>query len=155
MHTRLVRRTCRIEVSEADPENPFCGREAFFVARLSRVQAAPVLLEEMFLEPGLFPGLPRISLSGRSLSQIIDPHYQLRPSSAEQNFRVAPLDAERAATLELPAGAPLLLVNRTLHFEHARGAIYSRLYCRTDRLVFSQTLCAQPLDAQPLADTDA
>lgn len=145
VRTRLVRRTCRIDVSEADPENPFCGREAFFVARLSRVRAAPILLEEIFLEPGLFPGLPRISLSGRSLSQLIDQHYQLRPSSADQNFRVAPLDPDRAATLELPASEPLLLVNRTLHFEHARGAIYSKLYCRTDRLVFSQTLFSQPM----------
>jgi GntR family transcriptional regulator len=35
---------------------------------------------------------------------------------------------------------PILLVNRYIHFGKAENAVYSVLYCRTDRFVFSQTL---------------
>lgn len=138
--TSLVQRPSRIEVAPAEHHNPLAGRQAFFVARLSRVRGAPVLLEELYFEPEVFKGLLRISLAGRSISQLIEEHFHMRPVSADQNFRVARLDAGRAATLELPKDEAVLLVQRTLHFEHVKSAIYSELYCRTDQLVFSQTL---------------
>ena len=40
----------------------------------------------------------------------------------------------------LGANGVALLVKRFLHFPLARNAIYAELYCRTDQLVFSQTL---------------
>ena len=37
-------------------------------------------------------------------------------------------------------GAALLQVDRTLHFAQAETAVFARMYCRTDRLVFSQRI---------------
>ncbi|UCD33713.1 MAG: hypothetical protein JSV38_07605, partial [Desulfobacterales bacterium] len=47
---------------------------------------------------------------------------------------------KRARALGVAEVTPILTVKRFLHFEPAKNAIYSELYCRTDRFVFSQTL---------------
>ncbi|MFT5696570.1 MAG: GntR family transcriptional regulator [Myxococcota bacterium] len=141
--TTLVRRATRIEV-EADSENPFTEREAYFLSRLSKVRDAPVLLEEIYLDPEHFPGLGRLPLAGRSLAELADEHFHMRPTSADQNFRVCRPGAERAELLGLSSRDDVLLVKRTLHFAHARSAIFAELYCRTDQLVFSQTLGGNP-----------
>lgn len=139
VRSTLVQRTRRLPV-EPDPENPFSGREAWYLSRLSRVEGAPVLLEDLYLDVGRFPGLDRHSLAGRSLSQLVEEQYHLRPESADQNFRVARAGTRRGELLDCAAQAPILLVKRTLHFPGARRALFAELACRTDRLVFSQTL---------------
>lgn len=137
--TTLLQRTRRIHVAP-DPEHPFSGRDAWFFSRLSRVDGEPVLLEELTLDCEHFPGLDRHSLAGRSLSQLIDEVYHLRPNTAEQDFRVIRAGRKRAALLDCSAREPLLLVRRRLHLPDTRDVIFAELYCRTDRLVFSQTL---------------
>ena len=131
------------EVVPVDVENPLSGREALRFLRLSRVDSVPVLLEEIYLDPRFFPGIQSSDLSGRSLSQWIEERYQMRPSSADQNFRVAEVGDRFASDLQLPARSSILMVKRTVHFEGARNAIHALLYCRTERLVFSQTLEGQ------------
>ena len=137
--TELVSAPRRIRVESA-PENPFQGRVAVGLVRLSRVQGVPVLLEEIYADAERFARVERVDLSGRSLSEWIEQQYHMRPISADQNFRVTTLDESRSALLGLPEGESVLMVKRTLHFEGARSAIHAVLYCRTDQLVFSQTL---------------
>ena len=139
VRTSLVERMRRLAVP-ADPENPLSGRESLFFSRLSRVRGVPVLLEEIYLDPEVFPGIERVAMAGRSLSKLVEEHYHLRLTSASQNFRVSPAGSRRGALLERPARSSLLLVKRTLDFESAKAAIFAELYCRTDQLVFSQTL---------------
>jgi GntR family transcriptional regulator len=124
----------------ADAENPFSGHKAFFLSRLSLVGSAPVLLEDIYLLPELFEGIDQIDLKGRSLSQIVDELYYLRPTGGKQNFRIGYLNSEKARLLDVSTSTPILLVKRFLHFAPAPNAVYSELYCRTDRFVFSQTL---------------
>ena len=151
VRTTLLQRTRRIEVTE-HLENPFAGRDAYFLSRQSRVGHEPILLEEIYLDPESFPGLERIALAGRSLACWVDEHYHMRPESADQTFRVVRLDAARAETLALAEGESALLVRRHLHFGGARDAIFAELYCRTtERLVFSQRLGADPTRGDPHA----
>ncbi len=139
--TSLVQRPRRRHV-EPDGENPFAGREAWHLSRLSKVKGEPVLLEDLFLDPERFADLDRHSLAGRSLSQLVDEQYHLRPESADQNFRVATAGARRAELLGCGPRGAILLVKRTIHFPGAPSALFAELACRTDRLVFSQTLGA-------------
>jgi len=148
--TTLVQRTRRIHV-DPHPEHPFSGRDAWFLTRLSRVRGEPVLLEELTLDLELFPGLDRHSLAGRSLSQLVDEVYHLRPEAADQDFRVVRADGGRAELLACPEREPLLLVRRRLHLPGARDALFAELYCRTDRLVFSQTLSSPNAGGLPHA----
>lgn len=115
-------------------------RDAFFVERQSLLDSAPVLLEQMYFDAEIFPHLDKIALAGRSLSELARGHYLLEPVAAEQRFDVAVLDAERAERLELAAGASVLKVERTIDFRTAPKAVHAVLYCRTDRLQFSQRL---------------
>ena len=139
VQTTLVQRVRRVRVAP-DPENPFAGEEAWFLSRLSRVEGTPVLLESLWLDVEKFSALDRIALAGRSLSQLAEDHYQLQAERAEQNFRVVVPGRADAKLLALKRGAPALLVKRRIHFPNALDAVFSELLCRTDRLVFSQTL---------------
>jgi GntR family transcriptional regulator len=137
--TRMLQDTRLMDVP-ADVENPFSGRKAFFLSRLSLVGEVPVLLEDIYLLRGLFHGIDRIDLKGRSLSQIVDEIYYLHPTGGKQNFRIGYLNSEKAEALAVSPQTPILVVKRFLHFASAPNAVYSELYCRTDQFVFSQTL---------------
>ena len=129
----------RITVTD-DPDNPFTGSQAYFLSRLSRVDRRPVLIEDIFLDTTLFSGIERFDLAGRSLSRIAEEHFYLHPSGGRQNFRIGYLTGEKGRDLAVGPRTPILLVNRTIHFGDAKNAVYSVLYCRTDRFVFSQTI---------------
>lgn len=122
------------------PRNPFAGRRAYVLSRLTRSDQLPVLLEELYLDADLFVGLDQIDLSGQSLSAVAAERYFLRPTGGRQHFRIAYLDDGRSRLLEVAADTPLLLVERHLHFPQKEDGFFSRLFCRTDRFVFSQTL---------------
>jgi GntR family transcriptional regulator len=136
------------EITEKD--HPLAGRAAARLVRLSllpqqasegsQASSEPVLLEEIDLDSDRFPDLLDLDVSGRSLSEIVESRYRMLPQSADQTFRIARLDSERAACLRLPDGEPVLRVDRTLHFASAPAAIFARMYCRTDRFVFSQRI---------------
>ncbi|HEX2874412.1 MAG TPA: GntR family transcriptional regulator [Polyangiaceae bacterium] len=127
----------------ADPENPFSEQRAYVLTRLGSVAERPVLLERLYFDPELFPGLERLQLAGASLSRVVEEHYYLKPTHAEQSFRVAiPTDEVRQALGTAPRAA-VLLVKRSLYFPRAPRAIFGELYCRTEELVFSQTIGAE------------
>jgi GntR family transcriptional regulator len=131
-------RTERID----DEDHPLDGHDAVRVVRLSRVDGEPVLLEELDFDAERFPGLAKHVRKERSLSDIVERQYQMRPESADQSFRVVKLARPLAQRLAVPAGGPILRVDRTLHFALARSAVFARMYCRTDRFAFSQRIGA-------------
>lgn len=129
-----------------NPENPFSGGQAYFFSRLTRVEETPVLIEDIYLHPQLFAGIDAIYVEGRSLSQIVNEHYYMRPTSGKQNFSIGYVAGKKARHLAASTKTPILVVKRFLHFSQADNAIYSELYCRTDQFVFSQTIGAMTDD---------
>jgi GntR family transcriptional regulator len=121
-------------------DHPFAGRSVYRLSRLSSLEDRPVLLETMFLDPEVFPKLERLELEGKSLSEIVRDEYALVPSAGRQVFRIVRLGAQDARTLAVDQGQPALLVERTLDFPRAPGALYAQLCCLTDQVVYSQTL---------------
>jgi GntR family transcriptional regulator len=136
---QILQKTRLVEI-EPDPGNPFSGQSAYFFSRLTRVEASPVLHEDIYLHAGIFAGIDAIDLEGRSLSQIVDERYFLRPVSGRQTFRIGYVEGVKATNLAVSPTTPVLLVKRFLNFPQADSAIYSELYCRTDQFVFSQTI---------------
>jgi GntR family transcriptional regulator len=137
--TRLLQEM-QLTAIDNDPENPFNGARAYFFSRLTRVEREPVLLEDIYLDTELFAGIERIDLKNRSLAQVVDELYYMRPTGGKQTFRIGYLDGRRARTLDVNPSTPILLVNRFLHFPQAENAVYSELFCRTEHFVFSQTI---------------
>lgn len=138
--TTKIIENIRLETVENDSENPFSGQEVYFFSRLSKVEDIPVLIEDIYMHASLFSGIERFNLQSRSLSQIVEAQYYMRPAGGKQNFRIGYLTGEKAKSLNISSDIPLLKVKRFLHFERAKNAIYSELFCRTDRFVFSQTI---------------
>jgi GntR family transcriptional regulator len=137
--THILQKT-RLKTIASDSENPFSGHAAYFLSRLTRVETSPVLIEDIYLHAGIFKGIDAIDLEGRSLSQIVDERYFMRPVSGRQTFRIGYVEGSKAVDLAVSSTTPILLVKRFLHFPQAENAIYSELYCRTDQFVFSQTI---------------
>ena len=127
-------------VDATDANNPFAARPAVVLRRLGSLEHLPVLVEDLWLDPFTFPGLESLPLGASSVSEIVRQHYRLEPTDGEQSFHVTEPPTPIAEALQLPQGAALLLIQRTLHFSSARSSVFSRLYCRTDRVTFSQKL---------------
>ena len=141
LETRIVAGIGRVPAgAELDPTAPFHGRDAFRLVRLGSVAGKPVLLEELWFEADVFPGLDALDLEGRSLSEVVASQYRMEALSADQGFRVASVEGEEARLLALPAGSPVLQVERTLHFSTAAGAVVARMKCRTDEFTFTQRI---------------
>jgi GntR family transcriptional regulator len=136
---QLLQNTRRVRVG-ADAENPFSGGAAFFLSRLNRVDGAPVLLEEIYLHPVLFKGIDRMDLAGRSLSQVVESSFYMRPVGGRQTFRIGYLDDGKAAVMDVAADTPVLIVHRFLNFKQADQAVFSVLTCNTATFVFSQQI---------------
>ncbi|MGB5986580.1 MAG: GntR family transcriptional regulator [Desulfobacterales bacterium] len=137
--TRMLRKI-RLQRVTGQVGNPFEGDRAFFFSRLNRAAEAPVLIEDIYLDPELFAGLDKIDLAGKSLSRVVAEHYYMQPVGGRQTFRISYLKGVQAAALEVGPRTPILRVQRTLNFPQAHDAIYAELYCRTDRFVFAQEI---------------
>jgi GntR family transcriptional regulator len=124
----------------ADDENPFFNKQAYFLSRLGKVSGKPVLIEDIYLHATIFSGINRIDLRGKSLSRVVLENFYMRPVGGNQNFRIGYLSGKRAEYLNVSSKTPILVVKRFLHFSQAENAIFSELYCLTDRFVFSQKI---------------
>jgi GntR family transcriptional regulator len=139
LETKLLGKLTEQDV-KSDPENPFAGRRALVLTRLGSLSKQPVLLERLYFDAQLFAGLAQLSLDGASLSQLVEERYYLKPTHAEQSFRVATPPEDVRRSLALSTRTPLLLVKRALFFPRAPRAVFGELYCRTEDLAFSQTI---------------
>jgi GntR family transcriptional regulator len=142
LKTRLLGKLALRQVAR-DLENPLSGQQAYVLTRLGSVGERAVLLERMYFASDVFPGLEQLALAGASLSRVVEERYYLKPTHAEQSFRVATPPEEVLSALQLGAPQPLLLVKRALFFPRAPRAIFSELYCRTEELTFAQTIGAE------------
>lgn len=143
---RLLGRVRRRDI-DAEPR-ALAGRAAFCLARVSRVAGTAVLLEDLYFDPAAFPGLDKLPLAGRSLSELTREHYLLVPVKVQQSFSVGLLDAQRAEALGAEVGAAVVKVERTIDFTAAPGALHAVLWCRTDQVQFTQTLVLDGAEAR-------
>lgn len=134
-----VEKTVQKKITQ-DSTNPFNGKTAYFFSRLILVKKDPVLLEEFYFHPELFLGLDALDLENQSISGVVSDHYYLKPTTGRQRFKISFLSKASAQLLKLEKDSPILEVERTLNFPGADGAIFSRLFCRTDTFAFSQTM---------------
>ncbi len=141
--TLLLQRptACRVD----DPTQPLHGRAAYQLVRLARLDKEPVLLEKMTFDAEVFPGLNRCSLKDQSISQLVQRLYQRAPSSVRQSFSVGKVERHWRPAMQVTSSTLVLVVHRTLDFPAAPAACCALMYCRTDRVQFTQTLPLQTL----------
>jgi GntR family transcriptional regulator len=139
LRTRLLELP-RVRPVPADPDNPFAGRRAYSFARLGQLDRVPVLVEHLFLDPAVFPGLETLPLAEEPLSELVARRYSLRPTGGRQLVGAITASARWARRLGVTSTTPVLLVRRWLDFPGAPAALYARMYCRSDQVALSEKL---------------
>jgi GntR family transcriptional regulator len=119
---------------------PLASQAGYVFSRLGRIEASPLLLERVTISQAVFPDFERYLREGESLARFVERHYHRRPSGGQQLLRVTRLGAAESKLLEVETGDPAMLVERTLDFPGAPGAIFVRSCILTERVALSQTM---------------
>jgi GntR family transcriptional regulator len=93
------------------------GDSVVEIRRLLLTQGRPVVLDDLWLVGALFKGLTaeRLSDYPGPLYGLFESEFGVRMIRAEEKIRAVAADADAARLLELPAGSPLLSVERLSH----------------------------------------
>jgi GntR family transcriptional regulator len=93
------------------------GDPAIEVRRLLSYRGTPVVLDDIWLPGTLFKGLTaeRLTEYRGPLYRLFEAEFGVPMIRAEEKIRAVAADADAAALLQLPPGAPLLSVERLSH----------------------------------------
>ncbi len=116
------------------------GEETVLINRVRAIAGRPAILETVEVAAALMPGLEAES----PLPNALYPHYQARHGisviSTEDRLRAVAADAAAAKTLGVPAGTPLLMVERVAHDLTGRAVEWRRSRFLSDDLAYAVTL---------------
>lgn len=110
------------------------------VVRLRSVRREPVVLETSYFPSRLVPGLLDLDLETSSIYRLLDQHFGVRPVRAVQSLEPVTASASDAELLQVPRGAPLMLVERTGWDARGRTIEFARDVYRGDRSRFISEL---------------
>jgi GntR family transcriptional regulator len=108
------------------------GDPVWDIRRVRLGDGRPIALEHSVFPAAGFPGLLRGRLDG-SLYDRLDQEYARRPCRARESLEPVTAGPREAAALEVPPGAPLMLVERTAFDGAGRPVEYARDLFRGDR----------------------
>ena len=111
---------CKRLRAPADIARALALRAGDAVLQLRRVlsfQGTPTILEDVWLPGGPFKGLTadRLASYGGPMYALFETEFGVRMVRAEENIRALAADAASAELLQVPAGEPLLSVERTAY----------------------------------------
>ncbi|MGY4706374.1 GntR family transcriptional regulator [Candidatus Bipolaricaulota sp. J31] len=112
------------------------GEEVIRIERLRFADREPMALNTSILPRRLVPGLEEMDLEKGSLYEILERHYGLILSRADQTLEPALADPYAAELLGVSVGAPLLLVEGVIYLKNGVPAEWVRILYRGDRYKF-------------------
>jgi GntR family transcriptional regulator len=105
------------------------------VVRLRLGGGVPLALETSYFPARLVPGLLDYDLERNSIYRLME-RYDARPVRAIQSLEPVPARDQEAEALEIPAGSPVMLVERTAWDARDRAVEYAKDIYRGDRSRF-------------------
>ncbi len=111
------------------------GERVIFVQRLRLGNDQPLVIANTFLPERLFPDFLSSDLDRKSVYEIMETRYGLKPDDAIQTFEAVTLEERDAALLTVAPHAPALLITR---IGYAKGipVEYATDYYRGERTRF-------------------
>jgi GntR family transcriptional regulator len=110
------------------------GEPLFRVSRLRMADGEPLILETFYVPSGLCPGLTEADLARAPFYELIAERYHLPVIRAKQFFEPALADDFEARVLQVPSGAPVLLVQNTTYTTDDRAVVLAKAIIRGDRV---------------------
>jgi GntR family transcriptional regulator len=111
--------------------------EYFRLVRLRLANNEPMVLQKAYLPARLFPGLEGQDFNQHYLYEIMRSVYGLQPTWGEAIIEAEGASEEEARTLDVPLGAPILLIWHLTSNEKFECIEYVRSVYRADRFSFS------------------
>jgi GntR family transcriptional regulator len=108
------------------------GGQVHEVRRVRLGDGRPIALEHSLFPAEMFPGLLQCRLDG-SLYELLETRYGQRPYRARESLEPVTAGVREAEALEVPEGAPLMLVQRTAYAESGAPLEFARDLFRGDR----------------------
>jgi GntR family transcriptional regulator len=110
------------------------GSPVHAIRRLLEFQGRPLILDEIVLAASRFPGLtvPKLEEYKGSMYSFYEAVYGLRMIRAEERIRAVAAEEATATRLRVPAGTPLLCVDRIAFTYGDMPVEWRRGLCLTD-----------------------
>ncbi len=102
------------------------------VRRVRLADGRPIAVERSLFPAALCPGMLDCRLDG-SLYELLELRYGLRPHRARESLEPVTAGVREAEALEIPEGAPLMLVERTAYAQSGQPVEFARDLFRGDR----------------------
>ncbi|MEU0093941.1 GntR family transcriptional regulator [Kribbella sp. NPDC006257] len=109
------------------------GTPVLRIARRRLVDGEPIAVETIHVLDELIHGLEMRAVESNSFYALLRDRYDVFPTDAEQIHEAAAADSTEAGLLEIPAGSPLLILERLTRDQHGRLFEYTRAAYRADR----------------------
>ncbi|TDU83988.1 GntR family transcriptional regulator [Kribbella voronezhensis] len=123
------------------------------IARQRLVNGDPICLETIHVLQEIVPDFDVQAVEQNSFYTLLEEHYGVIPTDAEQTHAAAAADAIESALLGLALDAPILILERTTRDQNGRRFEFTRAAYRGDRYQVSTHLSlAKPTGDPPLAD---
>lgn len=120
---------------EIEPQTPVIEIE-----RLRYIQDEPIVLVTTYLPEALCPDLVQADLTEQSLYAYLEDHYGLVIVSGRRTLQAVPANEYEADHLEVPRGAPLILLDSVSYLEDGTPLEYYHALHRGDRSQFEVEL---------------
>ena len=104
-----------------------------YLARLRRIDGAPVFYEETYLPDLQLPGLTARCFENRSLFDILSRHYALKVTGGYQHIRAQPAAPAIAELLGIAPQQPILFLEKSYQTNRPDYRFFTRLWCHTDQ----------------------
>lgn len=115
----------RLRIADGDP--------VIDLRRLRTADGAPMAIERSQLSADRFPGLTELLAEDVSLYHLLQAHFGVRVARANHRVSVVALDRTDAALLEVAAGQPTFLIERTAYDQDGGVVEWGRSQYRGDR----------------------
>jgi DNA-binding GntR family transcriptional regulator len=125
------------------------GGEVYELERLRIVDGIALSVDRSYLAASLAPVLDGVDFATASLYDVLAQGAGLVPGGRDCVLQAATADSRTARLLDIPAGAPLLIVHETVVDQRGRPLEFARLANRGDRWRYRTTHLAPHMEAAP------
>ena len=108
-----------------------------YIERLRLVNNKPVFFDITMIPNINLPRLIGRNLENKSLFDILRKNYQLEVKGGEQRILAIPADERLQKYFNVPAGHPVVQLNRKIETNRLGFYLYSQVFCNTDEFVLS------------------
>jgi GntR family transcriptional regulator len=125
------------------------GQQVVFVERLRYLGGLPLSLDLTYLEPDIGAEVLSHSLESNDIFALIEQLTGHRLGAASLALEAIPADAHSAMALQVPDGAPLLMLERLTNLDDGRPVDLEYIRMRGDRITMRGNLTRTSIRTQP------